>query len=83
MTGYKSGYKVISAPVVEPVRMEREELERLCHEKRIPLFHLKVEETVSMGIVQPCKPYMKYFTIYEQQWFTATEKIEEKEGAQQ
>lgn len=82
MSEYKTGYNVLSAPVIKAIRMERGELERLCNEKSLPLFHLKVEETVEMGIAQPCKPYMKHFTIYEGQWFTSTEKIEEEEGAQ-
>lgn len=82
MKKYHHGIPVLSAPVVESIKMERGELERLCHEHNLPLFYMKVEETVKMGIVEPCKPYMKYFTIYEGQWFTSTENIGTDEGAQ-
>lgn len=72
---YNTGHKVLSIPFTQKdIRMERSELEKLCNEMQLPLFHIRIHEYAEMGIVQSCEPYTKYFTLYGGQVFVATER---------
>lgn len=75
-------YDVEEIPVQKTqVRMEISELEKFCKRtSNLPIFRLKVEAQVVGAAVFPIEtPYMKYFTIWNDMMFYATEPIEKKE----
>lgn len=79
---YNGSYPVLSLSITPSIKMERDELERFCQERNLPIFHLQVGETVDgLGVVESCKPYLKYFTFFEGHQFTATERMEADEEA--
>ncbi len=73
----KECYQVQEMPILKNnIRMELEELKRFC-ECGLPLFVLKVEETVHDGVPFPVHdPYCKWFTLWGEWGFYAIERID-------
>lgn len=76
-------YNTLEAPVYpkhsDIIEMEPEELKRLCEEKRIPRFTLKVNNIINeFGHPEkPKQPYLKHLVFLPGIWLVATEKIED------
>lgn len=72
-------FDILEMPLRDPkmsVRMELAELKRFRRGNGMPLFCLKVEETVHDGVPFPVQtPYHKYFTVYRDWCFYAVERI--------
>ena len=76
-------FDVQEAPLVNnEVRMDLEELSLFCKRQNheLPLFRLKVEETIQGFVRFPVKnPHYKYFTIWNNWMFYSTKSIDTKE----
>lgn len=70
-------YEVQETPIfINTIRMEIDWLKLFCNDRSLPLFCLKVEETIHGGISFPVKePYKEFFTIYQEWIFYAVEHL--------
>jgi hypothetical protein len=58
-------YQTLEMPLLtKAIRMELPELKRFCNDQQLPLFTLRVEETIHNGFpLRNQKPYRKYYTL--------------------